>query len=66
MPIWKWKKFKKNLKIIKYKMKKAVYITGCFGFIGSYITRLALEKGWYVRGIDKCTYAYIKMILTLI
>ena len=44
-------------------MKKAVYITGCFGFIGSYITRLALEKGWYVRGIDKCTYASRKEIL---
>lgn len=36
---------------------KAIYITGCFGFIGSYVTRQALEKGWYVRGVDKCTYA---------
>jgi dTDP-glucose 4,6-dehydratase len=36
---------------------KVVYITGCLGFIGSYITRACLEKGWYVRGIDKCTYA---------
>jgi dTDP-glucose 4,6-dehydratase len=38
-------------------MSKVVYVTGCFGFIGSYITRACLEKGWYVRGIDKCTYA---------
>jgi dTDP-glucose 4,6-dehydratase len=36
---------------------KIVYITGCLGFIGSYITRLCLEKGWYVKGIDKITYA---------
>jgi dTDP-glucose 4,6-dehydratase len=38
-------------------MKKVVYITGCLGFIGSYITEACLEKGWYVRGIDKLTYA---------
>lgn len=37
--------------------KKIVYVTGCLGFIGSYVTRKCLEKGWYVRGIDKCTYA---------
>ena len=37
--------------------KKIVYITGCLGFIGSYITRLCLKKGWYVKGIDKMTYA---------
>jgi len=36
---------------------KVVYITGCLGFIGSYITRLCLNKGWYVKGIDKMTYA---------
>jgi len=36
---------------------KVVYVTGCLGFIGSYITRKCLEKGWYVRGIDKITYA---------
>lgn len=36
---------------------KIVYITGCLGFIGSYITRLCLQKGWYVKGIDKITYA---------
>ena len=39
-------------------MKKIVYITGCFGFIGSYVTRECLKKGWYVMGIDKMTYAY--------
>lgn len=38
-------------------MKKIVYVTGCFGFIGSYVTRACLEKGWYVIGVDKCTYA---------
>lgn len=38
-------------------MKKIVYVTGCLGFIGSYVTRACLKKGWYVRGIDKCTYA---------
>lgn len=37
-------------------MKKIVYITGCLGFIGSYITRICLKKGWYVKGIDKTTY----------
>ena len=37
--------------------KKICYVTGCLGFIGSYVTRLLLQEGWYVRGIDKCTYA---------
>lgn len=37
--------------------KKIVYITGCLGFIGSYVTRECLKRGWFVRGIDKCTYA---------
>jgi len=36
---------------------KVVYVTGCLGFIGSYVTRACLEKGWYVKGIDKMTYA---------
>lgn len=36
---------------------KVVYVTGCLGFIGSYVTRVCLEKGWYVKGIDKITYA---------
>ena len=38
-------------------MIKSVYITGCLGFIGSYVTRACLKKGWHVRGIDKITYA---------
>lgn len=38
-------------------MTKVVYVTGCLGFIGSYVTRECLNKGWYVRGIDKITYA---------
>lgn len=37
---------------------KIVYVTGCLGFIGSYVTRKCLERGWFVRGIDKMTYAY--------
>lgn len=44
-------------------MKKIVYITGCLGFIGSYITRLCLQKGWYVKGVDKITYAANKNLL---
>jgi dTDP-glucose 4,6-dehydratase len=44
-------------------MKKVVYITGCLGFIGSYITRACLLKGWYVKGIDKMTYAANKPLL---
>jgi dTDP-glucose 4,6-dehydratase len=38
-------------------MTKVVYVTGCLGFIGSHVTRACLKKGWYVRGIDKITYA---------
>jgi dTDP-glucose 4,6-dehydratase len=44
-------------------MKKIVYVTGCLGFIGSYVTRLCLEKGWYVKGVDKITYAANKNLL---
>jgi len=36
---------------------KIVYITGCLGFIGAYVTRKCLERGWIVRGVDKGTYA---------
>lgn len=35
---------------------KLVYVTGCLGFIGSYVTRKCLERGWKVFGVDKCTY----------
>jgi dTDP-glucose 4,6-dehydratase len=44
-------------------MKKTVYITGCLGFIGSYITKTCLERGWYVKGVDKITYAANKELL---
>jgi dTDP-glucose 4,6-dehydratase len=44
-------------------MTKIVYVTGCLGFIGSYVTRLCLEKGWYVKGVDKMTYAANKNLL---
>jgi dTDP-glucose 4,6-dehydratase len=45
-------------------MIKVVYITGCLGFIGSYITRTCLKLGWYVKGVDKMTYASNKNLLT--
>ena len=38
-------------------MNKVVYVTGCLGFIGYHVTMACIKKGWYVRGIDKCTYA---------
>jgi dTDP-glucose 4,6-dehydratase len=44
-------------------MKRVVYITGCLGFIGSYITSTCLNKGWFVKGIDKITYAANKDLL---
>jgi dTDP-glucose 4,6-dehydratase len=43
---------------------KVVYVTGCLGFIGSYVTRLCLEKGWWVKGVDKITYAANDDLLT--
>jgi dTDP-glucose 4,6-dehydratase len=42
---------------------KVVYVTGCLGFIGSYVTRTCLKKGWYVKGVDKMTYAANKDLL---
>jgi dTDP-glucose 4,6-dehydratase len=38
-------------------MKKIVYVTGCLGFIGFHVTKACLERGWFVRGVDKGTYA---------
>jgi dTDP-glucose 4,6-dehydratase len=38
-------------------MKKIVYVTGCLGFIGVHVTRQCLDRGWYVIGVDKLTYA---------
>ena len=45
-------------------MTKVVYVTGCLGFIGSYVTRKCLERGWYVKGVDKTTYAARRELLT--
>lgn len=45
-------------------MTRVLYVTGCLGFIGSYITKKCLEKGWYVKGVDKITYAANKDLLT--
>lgn len=42
---------------------KIVYITGCLGFIGSYVTQLLLDQGYYVYGIDSCTYASDEKLL---
>lgn len=36
--------------------RKTLVITGCTGFIGYYVTRECLRKGWFVYGIDKQTY----------
>ena len=36
---------------------KVVYITGCLGFIGYHVTKKCLDKGWWVIGVDKETYA---------
>ena len=36
---------------------KVVYVTGCLGLIGSYVTKTCLDLGWYVKGVDKITYA---------
>tara|TARA_R110000824_G_scaffold84283_8_gene210324 strand:- start:112 stop:1062 length:951 start_codon:yes stop_codon:yes gene_type:complete len=42
---------------------KIVYVTGCLGFIGSYVTRKCLDRGWKVYGIDKCTYVANEALL---
>ena len=34
-----------------------VYVTGCCGFIGRYVTLACLNQGYYVIGVDKLTYA---------
>lgn len=38
-------------------MSKIVYVTGCLGFIGAYVTEACLKEGWHVIGVDKMTYA---------
>jgi len=37
--------------------RKIVVVTGCLGFIGQWVTRSLLERGWRVCGVDKRTYA---------
>jgi len=37
--------------------KKIIYVTGCAGFIGAYVTRALLSAGHFVYGVDKMTYA---------
>lgn len=34
-----------------------IAVTGCAGFIGSHLTELLLNEGYYIVGIDKLTYA---------
>ena len=43
---------------------RIVYVTGCLGFIGSYVTKTCLDLGWYVKGVDKITYAANRDLLT--
>lgn len=38
-------------------MNRVVYITGCLGFIGAYVTEACLNQEWYVVGVDRMTYA---------
>ena len=38
-------------------MTLTVYVTGCLGFIGAYVTEACLQRGWHVIGVDKMTYA---------
>jgi dTDP-glucose 4,6-dehydratase len=45
------------IRIGNHDKMKLVVVTGCLGFIGSYVTRVCLERGWKVYGVDKCTYA---------
>ena len=37
--------------------KQIAVVTGCAGFIGITFTRLLLERGWLVYGVEKFTYA---------
>lgn len=38
-------------------VSKIVYVTGCLGFIGFYVAKACMEKGWHVIGVDAETYA---------
>lgn len=46
-----------SLDLMANKMNRVVYVTGCLGFIGAYVTQACLDQGWYVIGVDKMTYA---------
>ena len=35
--------------------QKIVYLTGCFGFMATYVAKACLERGWRVYGVDKIT-----------
>ena len=43
---------------------KLIVITGCAGFMGSYVTKACLKLGWQVYGIDKMTYASDRGFIT--
>lgn len=43
--------------------KRVIYVTGCLGLIGSYITKACLYNGDYVKGVDKITYAANKNLI---
>lgn len=36
---------------------KSIIVTGCYGFLGSHFTKLCLDNGFHVYGIDSLTYA---------
>ena len=42
---------------------KLVVVTGCLGFIGSYVTERLLKEGFKVLGVDKVTYAANKSLI---
>ena len=45
---------------------KVVYVTGCLGFIGYYVAKACLDKGWYVKGVDCNTYAANEKLLDVL
>ena len=47
-------------------MTKAVYVTGCLGFIGYHLTKKCLDNDWYVYGIDKQTDDLLDELLSTI
>lgn len=47
-------------------MIKIVYVTGCLGLIGFHVAKKCLDAGYYVRGIDNCTYAANENLLEIL